>query len=209
MSRVSVEGGEVVVRLSPQEALAARRRQLRVPVPALRGVRVEPSWWRVLRGAAGRGMWRPGRCVGVRRLPEGEDFVAVKSTGPALCMELGPDAPFRRVAVSVPDPARTERALRAAMPAEGAPDTDPPGPATDRRALLQHEGGIADDHGRPPGAASRTGTGSQPPADEDRIRRADATRVRRAHRIRGPLRLRGTEGADEADELDEMEGGPR
>ncbi|MEV8533738.1 hypothetical protein [Streptomyces sp. NPDC051211] len=36
---------------------------------------------------------------------------------------------------------------------------------------LQQDGAMVDEHGRPPGVASRTGTGSsQPPADPERMR---------------------------------------
>lgn len=42
-----------------------------------------------------------------------------------------------------------------------------------RRPRLQNEGGTADDHGRKPGVPSRTGTGSQRPADPERVRRAN------------------------------------
>ncbi|MEV5973427.1 hypothetical protein [Streptomyces sp. NPDC051921] len=124
MTRVAVEGDEVVVRLGPRETLAARRRTVRVPVRALRGVGVETSWWRVLRGEAGPGRWLPGHCVGTRHGPDGTDFVAVRSDGPALYMDLAADAPFRRVAVSVPHPAETERALRVLMPGEPEPPGD-------------------------------------------------------------------------------------
>ncbi|MET9571751.1 hypothetical protein ACFYNW_00615 [Streptomyces virginiae] len=191
MAHVSVEGAEVVVRLGLREGLAARRRQVRVPVSALREVRVEKSWWRVLRGRAGHGTWSPGRCSGIRSRPDGEDFVAVKAKSTVLCLELDDGAPYRRVAVSVPDPERAERAVRAAMPA-GGPDEppdppDPPDPADSpqHRPPLQHEGGTADDHGRLPGVTSRTGSGpGQPPLDDERALRANADRVRREHVVR-------------------------
>ncbi|MCX2180262.1 hypothetical protein KV205_06920 [Streptomyces sp. SKN60] len=118
MTRVTVEGTEIVVRLGPREALAARRRTIRVPVAALRALGVDPSWWRVLRGTAGRGLWLPGRCVGRRHGPAGTDFVAVRAESPVLWMDLAPEAPFARVAVTVPDPEQTERALRVFMPEE-------------------------------------------------------------------------------------------
>ncbi|MFI8825097.1 hypothetical protein [Streptomyces sp. NPDC053431] len=129
MTRVAVEGTEIVVRLGLRETLAARRHTVRVPAAALRGVGVEASWWRVLRGAAGPGMWLPGRCVGTRHGPDGTDFVAVRSDGPALYMDLAPDAPFRRVAVSVADPDETERALRAVMPGGPEPPAERDGTA--------------------------------------------------------------------------------
>ncbi|MEU3774606.1 hypothetical protein AB0F11_15655 [Streptomyces sp. NPDC032472] len=176
MARISVEGAEVVVRLSLREWLGARRRELRVPVAALRGVGLESSWWRVLRGAPGRGAWRPGRCVGIRRVDggRGRDFVAVKAGGPVLWIDLDRDAAFGRLALSVPDPEGAERALRALLPAEPEEGPGPTSaPAASARPLLQHEGGTADDHGREPGVPSRTGTGAQPPAADERVRRAN------------------------------------
>ncbi|MFF0430680.1 hypothetical protein ACFYU9_00425 [Streptomyces sp. NPDC004327] len=122
MARVGVEGSEVVVRLGLGEMPAARRRTVRFAVSALREVGVETSWWRVLRGEAGRGRWLPGRCVGLRHGPDGTDFVALSADGPVLWMDLDLAAPFSRVAVSVPDPRATERALRALMPAKPPPE---------------------------------------------------------------------------------------
>ncbi|MFF8598042.1 hypothetical protein ACF065_05340 [Streptomyces sp. NPDC015232] len=118
VTRVTVEGSRIVVRLGLREALAARRRTVRVPVAALRALGVEPSWWRVLRGEAARGVWRPGHCVGLRHGPAGTDFVAVRAEEPALWMELGPESRFALVAVSVPNPEHTARALRVHLPAE-------------------------------------------------------------------------------------------
>ncbi|MFD6888034.1 DUF6296 family protein [Streptomyces sp. NPDC059957] len=61
--------------------------------------------------------------------------------------------------------------------AEGAlPDAAPSVPP-----LLQHEGGTADDHGRPPGAPSRVGTGSTAlPSNSERVREANASGGNRA-----------------------------
>ncbi|MFE5520722.1 DUF6296 family protein [Streptomyces virginiae] len=53
-----------------------------------------------------------------------------------------------------------------------AQDTDPDFPT--RYSPLQHQGGITDDHGRPPGSPSRVGTGTAArPADPERVREAD------------------------------------
>lgn len=75
------------------------------------------------------------------------------------------------------------------MVSTGTPPSDPVNggdESRDRtaepRPRLQNEGGTADDHGRRPGVPSRTGTGAvsgqghveQPPADGERVRRADA-----------------------------------
>ncbi|PWK63968.1 hypothetical protein BCL76_11745 [Streptomyces sp. CG 926] len=57
-----------------------------------------------------------------------------------------------------------------------------------RRPRMQHEGGTADEHGRRPGAPTRTGTGAQPAADAERVGRANESRTRTArvlHRKKG------------------------
>jgi hypothetical protein len=119
MARVTVEGAEIVVRLSPREKLAARRRQLRVPLSALREVRVEPDWWRALRGRRGRGIWIPDRLyVGIRVLPDGQDFAVIKPGEPVLCVELRRGTSFGRLAVSDPDPERAVRELRPFVPTD-------------------------------------------------------------------------------------------
>ncbi len=53
-----------------------------------------------------------------------------------------------------------------------------------RRPRMQHEGGTADEHGRTPGVPSRTGTGEQPPADAERVARANEHRTRTAHALK-------------------------
>ncbi|MCJ1676527.1 hypothetical protein MTF65_04020 [Streptomyces sp. APSN-46.1] len=117
MARVTLEDSDIVVRLSPWETAAAHRHEVRVPVSVLREVYVEPDWWRALRGVSKTGWWIPARwCRGVRRHGDGEDFAAVKAGGPVLCIELGGSAPFRRLAVSVPDPGEFVRALLPLVP---------------------------------------------------------------------------------------------
>ncbi|MEU7011530.1 hypothetical protein [Streptomyces sp. NPDC046332] len=119
MARVTVDGADIVVRLSPREKLAARRRTVRVPVTFLREVRIEPDWWRALRGSRGRGLWIPDRvCVGTRVLPDGRDFAAVKPGSPVVCVELRRDAPYGRLAVSDPDPERAVRELGPYVPTD-------------------------------------------------------------------------------------------
>ncbi|WP_093802037.1 hypothetical protein [Streptomyces sp. Wb2n-11] len=117
MARVVLEGSDIVVRLSWFEKLAARRRGVRVPVSALRAVSVQPDWWRALRGVAGEGAWIPARrCVGIRRLRDGRDFVAIRAGRPVLCVELRRRAPFGRLAVSDPHPEEAMRALQPLVP---------------------------------------------------------------------------------------------
>ncbi|MFD7616818.1 hypothetical protein [Streptomyces sp. NPDC059802] len=117
MARVVVEGTDIVVRLSWLEKAAARHRNVRVPVSALRRLHIEPDWWRALRGERDRGTCIPGQlCAGVRRLQEGQDFTLVRAGTPVLCVELRRSAPFSRLAISVPDPEVAMRTLRPLVP---------------------------------------------------------------------------------------------
>ncbi|MFF5978978.1 hypothetical protein ACFY78_09000 [Streptomyces olindensis] len=113
MARLVVDGEEVVVRLAPREALPARRREVRVRAADVRAVRVEPEWWRALRGTPLGGRCRPGRwCVGERLHPLGRDFVAVRAGVPVVVLELRRPVPFTRLAVSVADAGRVAGVLR-------------------------------------------------------------------------------------------------
>lgn len=117
MARVVVQGTDIVVRLTWREKVVARHRDVRVPVSALRRLYVEPDWWRALRGGRGRGTWIPARlCAGIRLLQEGQDFEWVRAGRPVLCVELRRGAPFSRLAISVPDPEETMRALLPLVP---------------------------------------------------------------------------------------------
>ncbi|MEV6162394.1 hypothetical protein AB0L71_10810 [Streptomyces sp. NPDC052052] len=117
MARVVVEGADIVVRLRWREKAAARHRNVRVPLSALRQVRIEPDWWRVLRGGRGRGTWIPDLlCAGIRPLQGGQDFVLVRVGKPVLCVELRRGAPYERLAISVPDPEETLRTLLPSVP---------------------------------------------------------------------------------------------
>ncbi|MGQ5634811.1 MULTISPECIES: hypothetical protein [unclassified Streptomyces] len=120
MARMLVDGDDLVVRLSWWERVAARRGGVRVALAEVCRVTAESEWWRALRGVPRRGVWIPGgRSVGTRGHPGGTDFVALRAGRPVVCVELRPSAPFRFLAVSVPDmdEARsTARALDRAAP---------------------------------------------------------------------------------------------
>ncbi|MFE5260583.1 hypothetical protein [Streptomyces coelicoflavus] len=101
MARILVKGDDLVVRLAWWEKVAVRRREVRVPLAAVRRVTVEPDWWRSLRGTQVHGSRIPGvLCLGVRRHQGGKDFVAVRPGRPVVCLELWPSAPFRLLAVA-------------------------------------------------------------------------------------------------------------
>lgn len=105
--RAWVQDDHLVARLPWRLALAARRRTVRVPVDCVMGVRVEPSWWRVLRGQPGpRGRARPARwCAGEFQHASGQDFVALVAGEPALVLDLRHRcSPYARLALTVRDP---------------------------------------------------------------------------------------------------------
>ncbi|MEU6146276.1 hypothetical protein ABZ848_38775 [Streptomyces sp. NPDC047081] len=102
MTRMLVDGDDLVVRLSWWQKAAARRRDVRVPLAAVRRVTAEPDWWRALRGHHEQGVCVPGAlCLGRRAHQAGNDFVAVRPGRPTVCVELAAPAPFRLLAVSV------------------------------------------------------------------------------------------------------------
>lgn len=123
MARVTVEDDtDIVVHLSPWEKLAARRGDIRVPVTALLEARLEPDWWRALRGRRGRGLWIPDRiAIGIRVLPDTEDFATIRAGRPVLCLELRPTYRFARVSVHVTDPKGTLRTLDPYVPRDRLP----------------------------------------------------------------------------------------
>ncbi|MFE0512308.1 hypothetical protein [Streptomyces sp. NPDC058964] len=113
VARLVVDGEDMVLRLALRERLLARRREVRVPLAAVREVAVEPDWWRGLRGEPRSGRWLPDRfCVGQWRHSEGLDFVAVREHGPVVVVDLWPPAPFARLAVSAADAEGVARTIR-------------------------------------------------------------------------------------------------
>ncbi len=107
MVRVQVEEDQIVARLPWRLALAAARRTLRVPADQVTAIRVEPSWWRALRGGPGRGCrFRPARwCAGELKHAKGRDFVALIQDEPALVVDLEHwRSPYARLALTVRDP---------------------------------------------------------------------------------------------------------
>ncbi|MDQ1042643.1 hypothetical protein [Streptomyces sp. V4I2] len=100
-------------------------RNVRIPLTAVKDVKVEPDWWRALRGVRRRGRWRPGRfCLGEWRHRDGLDFIAVRAGTPVVRVDLWRSAPFTRLCVSAADAeeaARSVRALGAALRRAAAP----------------------------------------------------------------------------------------
>ncbi|MGA5895202.1 hypothetical protein [Streptomyces venetus] len=107
VTRLHIDGGDLVVRLPVRWALAARRRSVRLPLEFVDEVRVELHWWRAVRPHPGpRYRFRPGRwCVGEVEHARGRAFVALRTRGPVLVVTtFGRDAPYTRLAMSTSDP---------------------------------------------------------------------------------------------------------
>ena len=112
-----------MVTLTAWERLASMRRDVRVPLGAVRGVCADPDPWSALRGMRVWGTGIPGVAVyGVRRMTGARpDFTAVHGRGTAVRVELSPEARYRRLLVTVADPEATVAAVRAGVePARGA-----------------------------------------------------------------------------------------
>lgn len=111
MTRLRIDGGDLVVGLPWRWALAARRRSVRLPLAFVDEVRVEPHWWRAVRPHPGpRYRFRPGRwCVGELEHPRGRDFAALRAQSPVLVVTtFSHDAPYSRL----PCPLPTRRVTR-------------------------------------------------------------------------------------------------
>ncbi len=114
MAAIDIERGDLIVRLSGLEQMAALRHEVRLPVSTMVSACVDSDPW-----GAMRGIWAPGTGIpgllayGVRRLTgRRPDFAAVHGRGPAVRVELGTGSPFGRLVVSVADPHATVAALR-------------------------------------------------------------------------------------------------
>lgn len=88
MAELKVKGNDVVVHLSGVEALAACRREVRVPVPCLTMVHVEESPLAGVSLLRLPGLGWPGAFVfGSRRHGGRHEFVAVRAGLPAVVLE--------------------------------------------------------------------------------------------------------------------------
>jgi hypothetical protein len=116
MAALVVEGEELVVRMSGWEQAAALRGDVRVPLSAVRSVRLEPDPWHALRGIRAPGTGWPGLIAyGVRRMTgERPDFAAVLRRRPTVLVELDPPSDFAQLLVSVSDGGATVASVRAA-----------------------------------------------------------------------------------------------
>ncbi|MDH6115308.1 hypothetical protein P3T36_006718 [Kitasatospora sp. MAP12-15] len=117
MTKIAIDGDELVVRLGRLEKAAARHGDIRVPVAAVEDVTFQPDAWRALRGTREHGVQVPGaRWLGVWRHPGGRDFVAVrpKRRG-VVCVDLRQPAPFARISATSENPQQSAAELREAL----------------------------------------------------------------------------------------------
>ena len=113
MARVSVEGNDLVVRLSAWERLGAFRGDVRVRLADVRAVRPSSQLWSELRGIRAPGAGLPRMiALGTWRGRFGRDFAAVYRQRPGVVIELAGDG-FQRLVISTDDAARIVAQLRA------------------------------------------------------------------------------------------------
>jgi hypothetical protein len=113
MAELRVEGSELVVAMSELEKLGAFRGDVRLPLSAVRAVRVAESPRSELRGIRAPGTGIPGIIALGARRGEGHDFAAVYHDRPAVVVELD-GATFDRLVISADDPDETASSIRKA-----------------------------------------------------------------------------------------------
>jgi hypothetical protein len=119
MAALVVDGGDLVVRLSPLEKICTFRGNVRVPLAAVRAASVDPQPWRSLlslrrvRISPGAGI--PGvLTLGTCGFGRDRAFVAVHGRRPAVRVDLDiAAAHFSQLLVTVPDPEATVTAIMA------------------------------------------------------------------------------------------------
>ncbi|MFG2908444.1 hypothetical protein ACGF13_25680 [Kitasatospora sp. NPDC048286] len=116
MAELTVEGGDLVLRLSWWERLVTGTAPVRVPLTAVEDVAVLRDPWRVFRGFRERGLLIPDTlCLGVWRHPGGRDFLALRTrAGGVVQVDLRRPSPFARIAVRSPRAPQTAASVRAA-----------------------------------------------------------------------------------------------
>jgi hypothetical protein len=111
MATLRREGGELVVLLNDLEKLGGLRGGPRVPLTAIRDVRVTDTPFRELRGMRAPGTGIPGVvALGTWRYRGGKDFAALYRGGPALVIELE-GAGLTRLLISAHDAALVREEL--------------------------------------------------------------------------------------------------
>lgn len=119
MAVLSIDRDQLIVELSFIERLAAFHGDVRVPLPKVSSIAVQPHPWTALRGVRAPGTGVPGVIAYGTRLVTGgaPDFAALHGRGPAVRVDLCAGAPFGRLLVTVDDPIGTVAAVQQRAPA--------------------------------------------------------------------------------------------
>jgi hypothetical protein len=114
---LTVDGGDLVVRLSSLEKLGAFRGDVRIPLSAVRTVRVSDEPWAELRGIRAPGTGIRGVISLCTRRGRGvRDFAAVYRRQPAVVVECS-GAVFDRLVISCADAPAKARMLEGRLSA--------------------------------------------------------------------------------------------
>ena len=112
MATLIVESADLVVKMSEFEKFEAVHADVRVPLGAVRAVRVVDDAWPELRGIRAPGTGIPGViAVGTRRGSFGKDFAVVHGKETAIVVELD-GAGYSRLIVTTPDAETVAAAIR-------------------------------------------------------------------------------------------------
>ena len=117
MPAITIEDGDLVVRLKPLEQLAAFRfGTLRVPLSSVTAALAAPDVWKELRGIRAPGTGLPGVIAyGTRRFGGGKDFALVRGGHrPGLRIDFADGAPYARLVATVESPESTAAEIRGA-----------------------------------------------------------------------------------------------
>ena len=113
MASISIEGDELVVRLTRAEKLWTLRRDLRVPMGAVSAVEVVPDGLRAVHGFRSPGLGIPGRRkCGTFRQRGHKALASVRAGQPAVRVALV-GAPYDSVVVGMADAAARAAVLTA------------------------------------------------------------------------------------------------
>jgi hypothetical protein len=116
VAELVIDGSDLVVHLTPLERLGALRGDVRVPLSAVRAVRVTEPAWNELRGIRAPGTGWPGViALGTRRGGFGRDFAAVYRDRAAVVVELD-GAAFGRLVICTSDAAAKAETIDALRP---------------------------------------------------------------------------------------------
>jgi hypothetical protein len=103
VATLTVDGSDLVVRMSEVENFEALHRDIRLALSMVRTVRVVDDAWPELRGIRAPGTGIPGViAVATRRGSFGKDFVVVHGKDPAVVIELA-CADYSRIVVTTPE----------------------------------------------------------------------------------------------------------